>query len=254
MMLRPALLLSFLLSLAACSGHNEAPGASTPTTPAPASAQTTTPASTQSATAEPAPAASPDVPVGPVPVAGIDYIEIAGGQPFSGNAGGIEVAEVFSYTCPHCAHFEPMVEAWRARQPADVTFVPVAGPFGGNPKPFAQAFYAADALGVRAKTHVAVFNAIHVERSLDAMKATPESIAAFYGKFGVDPATFARTMGSAETDAQLQRALKFIQKSGVDSSPGLVVAGKYRVTGHTMEDMLRIATHLVAKERAARGG
>jgi thiol:disulfide interchange protein DsbA len=70
----------------------------------------------------------------------------------------------------------------------------------------------------------------------------------------VDPTKFAKAMTSPETDAQLQRALKFIQKSGVDASPGLVVAGKYRVTGKTLEDTLRIATHLVAKERAARGG
>jgi len=248
MILRPALLLSVLLTLTACGGHNETPAASAP------AATTTTPASADATVAELAPAASPDVPVGPAPAAGIDYIEIAGGQPLAPADGRIEVAEVFSYTCPHCAHFESLLHDWRARQPADVKFIPVAGPFGANPKPFAQAFYAAESLGVRAKTHEAVFDAIHVEGALDAMAVTPQSIAAFYGKFGVEPAQFAQAMASAETNAQLQHAIAFIQKSGVDSSPGLVVAGKYRVTGKTMEDMLRITTHLVAKERAARGG
>ncbi|GAB3358970.1 thiol:disulfide interchange protein DsbA/DsbL [Lysobacter tyrosinilyticus] len=249
MMLRPALLLSVLLSLAACGGHNEPPAASTPAATAPAVA---TPA--VATVGESAPTASQDAPVGPAPVAGIDYIEIAGGQPFAPADGRIEVAEVFSYTCPHCAHFEPMLEAWSARQPADVKLVPVAGPFGANPKPFAQAFYAAESLGLREKTHVALFNAIHVDGSLDAMQATPQSIAAFYGKFGVDPTKFAQAMDSADTNARMQHALSFIQKSGVDGSPGIIVAGKYRVTGKTMEDMLRITTHLVAKERVARGG
>ena len=261
MILRKALLLSLLLPLAACNRPAEAPAAPAET-PAPAASTTetgtapATPAGTSApeATPEPAPAATPDTPVGPAPVAGVDYVEIAGGQPFEPTNGRIEVAEIFSYTCPHCAQFEPLVMAWRARQPADVKFTPVAGFFGGNPEPFAKAFYAADAMGVRGKTHEAMFRALHIDRSLDMMKATPETLAAFYGKFGVDPKQFASTMASFATDAKVKRANQFIVKSGVEGSPSVVVDGKYRVTGKTLEDMLRIATHLVAKERAARGG
>jgi thiol:disulfide interchange protein DsbA len=258
MTLRPALLLSLLLPLAACTQHADTPAPGTSAPEAATAASTTEaappPAASDTAAAEPTPAATPDVPVGPAPVAGIDYIEIPGGQPFEPASGRIEVAEIFSYTCPHCAQFEPLVLAWRARQPADVKFTPVAGFFGGNPEPFAKAFYAADALGLRTKTHEAMFRAIHIEQTLDAMKATPETIAAFYGKFGADPKQFASTMTSFATDAKVKRASQFIQKSGVEGSPGIVVDGKYRVTGKTLEDMLRITTHLVAKERAARGG
>ena len=260
MNLRPALLLTLLLSLAACNQQAEAPTpATTPAVPAASTDATAAPAASNEtpapeAAAEPAPAATPDTPVGPAPVAGIDYVEIPGGQPFEPTDGRIEVAEVFSYTCPHCAQFEPLVLAWRARQPADVKFTPVAGFFGGNPEPFAKAFYAADTLGLRTKTHEAMFRAIHIDRSLDAMKATPEDIAAFYGKFGADPKQFAGAMTSFATDAKVKRANQFIAKSGVEGSPGIVVDGKYRVTGKTLEDMLRITTHLVAKERAARGG
>jgi len=261
MNLRKALLLSLLLPLAACNRPAEAPAAPAET-PTPAASTTdagtatATPAGTPAPEAipEPAPAATPDTPVGPAPVAGIDYVEIAGGQPFEPTNGRIEVAEIFSYTCPHCAQFEPLVMAWRARQPADVKFTPVAGFFGGNPEPFAKAFYAADAMGVRGKTHEAMFRALHIDRSLDMMKATPETLAAFYGKFGVDPKQFASTMASFATDAKVKRANQFIMKSGVEGSPSIVIDGRYRVTGKTLEDMLRIATHLVAKERAARGG
>jgi thiol:disulfide interchange protein DsbA len=250
MMLRPALLLSVLLPLAACKPQPEAPvepaTSAVATTPAPAAAVETA--------AGPAPAATPDVPVGPAPVAGIDYVAIAGGKPFEASNGRIEVAEAFSYTCPHCAHFEELVREWRARQPADVKFTPVAAFFGANPEPFARAFYAAEAMGVRVKTHEAMFRAIHVEQTIDPGKATPASIAAFYGRFGVDPAQFASAMTSARTDAQLKHAAQFVEKSGVEGSPSIIVDGKYRVTGKTMEDMLRITTHLLAKERAARGG
>ncbi|MFC5576969.1 thiol:disulfide interchange protein DsbA/DsbL [Lysobacter niabensis] len=261
MNLRPALLLSLLLPLVACTQQAEAPAttpeattAATPAAEAPASPAATAATPVVEAAAEPAPAASPDVPVGPAPVAGVDYAEIAGGQPFEPTNGRIEVAEVFSYTCPHCAQFEPLVLAWRARQPADVKFTPVAGFFGGNPEPFAKAFYAAESMGVRTKTHEAMFRAIHIDRSLDAHDATPQTIAAFYGKLGVDPAQFASTMSSFAVDAKVKRANQFITQTGVEGSPSVVVNGKYRVTGKTLEDTLRITTHLVAKERAAGGG
>ena len=237
------------LGLTACSPPSEAPAAAK-------TADTEAPAKTAQAPApaEPAPAATPDVPVGPAPVAGIDYAEIANGETYEPADGRIEVAEVFSYTCPHCARFEPMLLEWRARQPQDVKFVPVAGLFGANPEPFARAFYAAEAAGVRSKSHEALFNALHVDGSLNAMQATPQTVAAFYGRFGVDPAQFAAAMASPRTNDAIRHANAFILKSGVDGTPGIVVDGKYRVTGKTMEDTLRITTHLVAKERAARGG
>jgi thiol:disulfide interchange protein DsbA len=241
-------LLSLVFLLAACTRQAAAPDQATAASEAAPAATATAPA------AEPAPAASPDVPVGPAAVAGIDYVEIAKPQPYAPADGRIEVAEVFSYTCPHCAHFEPMLLEWRARQPADVRFTPVAGFFGANPEPFARAFYAAESLGVRAKTHEAMFNALHIERTLNAQAATPQQIAAVYAKAGVDPAQFAAAMASPATTDAIRHANDFIQASGVDGTPSIVVAGKYRVTGRTMEELLRITTHLVAKERAARGG
>ena len=264
MKLRLALLLSLLLPLAACTQQADTPAAPTaaetaaPATPAPAETAAATPAADASApaveTAEPAPAATPEVPVGPAPVAGVDYEEIPGGQPFEPGSGQIEVVEVFSYTCPHCASFEPLLLAWRGKQTADVRFTPVAGPFGANPEPFAKAYYAAQSLGVLGKTHEQIFRAVHIDRTLPPQGADAEKIAEFYAKYGVDPAQFAGAMGSFAVDAKVKRAIQFIQRSGVEGSPTIVVDGKYRVTGKTLEDTLRITTHLVAKERAARGG
>lgn len=264
MKLRQALFLTLLLPLAACTQQSEpaAPAAPTeaaaPATPseagAPADPATATSAAPAAASPEPAPATTPDVPVGPAPVAGVDYVEISGGQPFEPGSGKIEVVEIFSYTCPHCASFEPMVLAWRARQPADVKFTPMAGYFGANPEPFAKAFYAAEALGLLGQTHEAMFRAVHLDRTLPLQGADNEKVAAFYAKYGADPKQFASTMASFAVDAKLKRATQFMQRSGVDSSPSVVVDGKYRVTGKTLEDTLRITTHLVAKERAARGG
>ncbi|CAA9331576.1 MAG: Periplasmic thiol:disulfide interchange protein DsbA [uncultured Lysobacter sp.] len=256
-------LLAAALTLSACSGQDAgnaatppapaAPTATAPaaTTPAPA---TTAPAATAPAETATAPAATPGPvvpPTGAAPVAGTDYVEVTGGAPFDPAAGKIEVAEVFGYTCPHCATFEPVLASWKAKAPADVKVTPIAAPFGGYWVPYAKAFYTAQSMGLLDKTHDAMFRAIHIERSLPPPPtvATNEQIAAFYAKHGANPQEFTSTMASFATDAKLKRATQWIQRMGVESTPTLVINGKYRVIGTSHEETLRIAEHLIARER-----
>ncbi|WP_133479236.1 thiol:disulfide interchange protein DsbA/DsbL [Cognatilysobacter segetis] len=230
MTLRPALLL--LAALLALTGCEKVPPRPTPATAADGAA---TPA-----------AASV--------VAGRDYADIAGGLPLEPKAGRIEVVEVFGYTCPHCAHFEPLLESWRAKQPADVNLVRVPAPFGGWWQPFAKAYYAADSMGLVDRTHAAVFDAIHVQKALPSPPAiaTDAQVAAFYAKHGADAAEFEKRMNSEAVAQKVARASAFIERSGVDGTPMMVVDGKYRVIGQSPEDTLRIVDALVARERASR--
>lgn len=260
MTLRPALfrgglLLAGLLALSACNNASQAPAdaaAPAPASPAPAAAPAAPAADATPAPADTARPAQARPPQGPAPVAGTDYVEIPGGTPFEPATGTIEVVEVFGYTCPHCASFEPLLQGWKAQQPADVKVVPVAAPFGGYWVPYAKAYYAAESLGLVGKTHQAMFNALHVERSLSIQPpSSNEEIAAFYARHGANAQQFASTMESFSVNAKLKRAMQFITRSGVDSTPTLVVAGKYRVTGKSLDDTLRIAEHLIARERAA---
>ncbi|MGH8072462.1 MAG: thiol:disulfide interchange protein DsbA/DsbL [Lysobacter sp.] len=183
-------------------------------------------------------------------VAGTDYVEIADGQPFAPQPGKIEVVEVFGYTCIHCAHFEPLISKWKAGLPADVSFVPVPAPFGGYWIPYAQAFHAAQAQNLLGKTHGAVFNALHEAHSLPITNATPAEIAGFYAAYGADTEQFIADMGSEATEAKLQHAREFLRRSGVQGTPTLIVAGKYRVLGHSFEETLDTAEALVEMERA----
>lgn len=191
-------------------------------------------------------------PQGPAPVVDVDYVVIEGGRPYAPAKDRIEVVEVFGYTCPHCAHFEPVLGAWKARLPADVTFTPLAAPMGGHWIPYARAFFAAQSMGLAGKTHEAMFNALHVDGTLPLSKPTPEEIAGFYARHGADAQRFVATMASPAIDAQLQQAREFMIRSGVAGTPSIVVNGKYRVIGSSFEDMLRITDHLVARERAAK--
>lgn len=184
--------------------------------------------------------------------AGRDYELIEGGRPYAPVRGKIEVVEVFGYTCPHCAHAQPAIDAWKAKLPKDVSFVPVAAPFGGYWQPYAKAYYTAQSMGLVAKTHEAVFKALHEERSLPISNASSQEIASFYARYGADADKFAAAMDSAPIEAKLEATREFLTRSGVEGTPTFIVAGKYRVTGGTnFEDVLRITDQLVAQERSS---
>lgn len=280
---RLALLLLALLPMAACTAQDAAAPtaapsatAAVPVAPTPASAPTAAAATPAEATS-PAPVGVADRPAsgplttpasqavaagsaaiaaasGPALVAGTDYVVIEGGQPFDPANGKIEVVEVFGYTCPHCASFQPLVNAWKAKLPADVRFTYVPAPFGGYWIPYAKAFYAAESMGVLGRSHDAVFQALHLDRTLPIQGATPQELGKFYARFGADAKTFASNMQSFAVDAKVSRAKQFIQRSGVDATPMMMVNGRYRVQGRTLEDSLRIVNLLIAQERAAKSG
>ena len=259
------MLLALLPLLAACNAQDHAastaPAAAEPATattapaeiaPAPAGDAPVAPATTEPAPAAPIAATAPS---GPAPVAGTDYVEIPNGQPYAPLNGSIEVVEVFGYTCPHCAQFEPLINAWKRKQPADVRVIPVPAAFGGYWVTYARAFYAAETLGVLEKSHDAMFNALHVQRSL-GLDAKPEQIGEFYAKYGVDAKTFAATMSSFGVETKLNRAKQFTVRSKVEGTPSIVIDGKYLVSvdQRGYDVMFNTVEHLVAQERAAQAG
>ena len=269
MKIRFALALTALLPLmVACKAQDGTADTTAPATPAateaapaatPAPATegtaaegaTAAPAATNAAPATPVPAQARLV--GPEPVAGTDYVAIEGGQPFQPATGKVEVAEIFGYVCPACARFQPLISSWKAGLPSDVSFVYVPAAFGGTWDNYARAFYAAETLGVQEKTHDALYSAIHIEQTLKGERGSDsvQDIANFYGKYGVDPKTFADTMGSFGVAAKVNRGKQFAQRSKIAGTPSLIINGKYLVKGKGYEDMLRIADHLIARERAA---
>ena len=252
---RFALMLLVLLPLfTACSKQDDQ--AATPAVDTVAAAATPAPAdvapAAEATTADAAPTAPISVspPSGPAPVAGTDYVEIPGGQAFAPAAGKVEVAEVFGYTCPHCAQFQPLIDGWKAKQPADVNVISVPAAFGGYWVTYARAFFAAETLGVLDKSHDAMFNALHVARSLN-LESTPEDIGKFYAQYGVDPKTFASTMKGFAVETKLNRAKQFAMRSKIEGTPSVVVNGKYLVSvdERGYEPMFNTIEHLVARER-----
>lgn len=201
------------------------------------------------------PAVAADTP-GKAPVAGVDYIVIPDGQPFQPLDGKIEVVEVFGYVCPHCAHFQVLLDTWKPSLADDVRLTYVPASFGGYWIPYARAYYAAEAAGLVEQTHSAMFRALHQQGSLPLQRVTVAELSRWYGAHGADPDKFSKRLRSPTIDDKLERATRFIRKADVEGAPMLgtpmiIVNGKYRVLGRSFQDLLRITDQLIEMERQA---
>lgn len=184
-------------------------------------------------------------------VAGTDYEIIENGQPLDPLAGKVEVVEVFGYWCHVCADFQPLVDTWKRTLPKDVrfTYAPLEAMPGDQ---FARGYYAAKSTGVLSRTHNAVFTAVHARRTLPK-NPTAAELTGFYVARGANAKTFAAVLQSDATSASVKHAYDFATRSNVPGTPSMIVNGKYRVLGRSLQDMLRNTDALIAQIRAAQG-
>jgi protein dithiol oxidoreductase (disulfide-forming) len=178
------------------------------------------------------------------PVEGKDYVRLAQPQPVP--PGKIEVIEFFWYGCPHCNAFEPALDAWSKKLPADVSFrrVPVAfrdEPFLAHQK----IYYTLENMGQLDAMHRKVFYAIHNERQrLD--KTT--DIAAFMAKNGVDGAKFAQLFDSFSIQTKANQARKLAEAYRIDGVPAIGVHGRFFTSGTlagSADRSLNVADYLI---------
>lgn len=186
---------------------------------------------------------------GAAPVAGKDYLVVNPPIPTPAN-GKIEVVEFFWYGCPHCFAFEPMVEAWAKKLPADVDFrrVPVAF----RDEPFVahqRIYYALEEMGLVDAMHGKVFAAIHVDHQrLD----NPTEIAAFMKKNGVDATKFMSYYNGFSVQTKARQATQLSQAYKIDGVPSIGIAGKYltsaSLTGSPQRS-LAVTDYLIQRSR-----
>jgi len=146
----------------------------------------------------------------------------------------VEVTEIFSYACIHCAHFEPTISAWKKTMPATASFAYLPAAWSPSWETLAHVFYAAEALGILDRTHKAFFDALHVEkRAFSSVQDIADWHAA---KAGIKAEDFFATMNSPAVNIKVN-------------------PGKYRVTGNAAggwPEVMQVVDFLIAKESAAR--
>jgi protein dithiol oxidoreductase (disulfide-forming) len=201
-------------------------------------------------------------------IEGKHYARLAPVQRTTVPAGKVEVLEVFSYGCPACNRFQPVVERLRKSLPstAQMAFLPASFSESEDWPMFQQAYFAAQTLGIADRTHQAVYDAIWkngelaiVDPATGRLKAkkqlpTIQDAAKCYGRLaGVKQDAFLAAANSFGVNVKIRAADAQVHAMQVPSTPCIVVNGKYRVDMDSMtsaDDIISVVNFLVAKETA----
>ena len=181
------------------------------------------------------------------PVEGTQFQRIEPAQPTT--PGKIEVLEFFSYACPHCAAFEPVLEPWTKKLPADVVFRRVPVPFLMAAENFQRTYYALETLGMVDTMQRKIFTAVHADH---LRLETPNDVAAIVTKNGGDAAKFLDAMKSFGVANSVTRAKKLTADYKIDSVPTLAVNGRYTTSpadAGGADKALAVADFLIQRAR-----
>ena len=162
----------------------------------------------------------------------------------------LEVVEFFWYGCPHCYAFEPALEAWVKKLPADVAFRQVPVGFMAQHQTHQKLFYALEEMGQLGAMHRKVFNAIHQQNK---RLGTEAEIVAFAAANGLDGGKLAAAMNSFGVTTKANRAKQLTDAYKIDGVPALGVNGRFYTSGALAgnhERALLVADFLIQQSRA----
>lgn len=139
-------------------------------------------------------------------------------------SGKIEVLEFFWYGCPHCNVFEPALDAWSKKLPADVAFRRVHVAFRPTFEPQQRLYATLEALGLVDQIHRKVFYAIHNQGvRLDK----PEAIIEFAVANGADRARFTEMYNSFGIKTKVMQGRQLADAYKIDGVPALGIHGRF---------------------------
>ena len=194
---------------------------------------------------------------------GTHYFRIA--SPLATESPGkVEVTEVFSYGCPACFRFEEVMDRIRAELPENAVLRLEPASFREDESwpLFQRAYLTAKQLGIAEKTHAAMFEAIWADGPLkvfDRSTRRPifpsiEQVADFYAGHGVSAEAFLAAANASSMEVRMMQGDYWVQSAGTDSTPTLVINGKWRLTPRSaggIEPTIALIKHLVAMETTA---
>ena len=185
----------------------------------------------------------------PQPVEGKEFTRLQPPGPVSAPAGKVEALEFFGYWCPHCHAFEPSLDAWVRKLPADVVLRGVSVSFGAPHEPFQKLYYPLEAMGQLDTMHRKVFNAIHLQKLRLDKDADLQTLAK---ENNLDFAKLKDTMASFSVATKSNQAKQLANAYKLDGVPTLAVQGRFitsvgQAGGH--ERALQVMDALIQRAR-----
>ncbi len=185
------------------------------------------------------------------PKEGTHYVKLSTPAPVTlpGPDKKIEVVEFFWYGCPHCYAFEPTLEPWVKKLPADVSFRQVPVAFMAQYQIHQKLFYALEEMGQLPAMHRKVFSAIHQQNK---RLSSESEIIAFATASGMDGAKLAESMKSFGVSTKVNRAKQLAEAYKIDGVPALGINGRFYTSATlagTHERAVAVADFLIQLSR-----
>ncbi|HTV79869.1 MAG TPA: thiol:disulfide interchange protein DsbA/DsbL [Steroidobacteraceae bacterium] len=197
-------------------------------------------------------------------IQGTHYDLITPTQPTHVAPGKVEVLEVFSFGCPVCNQFQPVIDRLEKDLPANaqMAFLPASFLPQEDWVVFQRGFFAAQQLGIETRTHQAIFDAIWETGELQTIDSDThriknplpsiEDVAKCYARLtGVKAETFLAAARSPVVEAKMKAADAQVVAMKIPGTPCIVVNGKYRINMDSLrdiDDLFSLVRYLVAKE------
>ncbi|WP_115720482.1 thiol:disulfide interchange protein DsbA/DsbL [Gallaecimonas mangrovi] len=161
-----------------------------------------------------------------------------------------EVTEYFSFLCPHCYHFEPIVEELEAQLPKDVKFTRNHVDFLGGKigVELSRSYAVMELLGVEKKVVPKMFDAIHK----DHVRITGmDDIRNIFVSAGVPGEDFDSAVNSFSVNGRLAQMERNTESANIRGVPTLIINGKYKVNNGSVtskEELFQLVDYLLKKK------
>lgn len=181
------------------------------------------------------------------PKNGVEYKTLA--QPQNTDAGGkVEVIEFFSYTCPHCNSFDPVLADWVRKNADKIVFKRVHVGHHDIDASLQRAYVTFEAMGIAEQVHPKVFAALHVERE---RLVDDNSIVAWLPKAGVATDKYIAVTNSFGLRARINRAREKLQAYQIEEWPMVAIGGRYLTSPYMAGSAMRPAPNEAQQQAAA---
>lgn len=193
------------------------------------------------------------------PRSGAEFITLPARHDVKATGNKVEVVEFFMFHCPACYALEPELAAWVKKQGDAIAFRRMHVPYSGAADPEAHLLLTLEALGKSEAMFPKIEHAVHVER---IRLVKDEAIIEWVANNGIGKQQFLEAWNSFGVMTALRKLPRVIGDYKVDSTPTLVVNGRYLTSpnhassqsadqsnGAAMKATLQVLDVLVAKSR-----
>ncbi|PMM51217.1 thiol:disulfide interchange protein [Vibrio lentus] len=159
------------------------------------------------------------------------------------------VTEFFSFYCPHCNSFEPIIQQLKQQLPADAKLQKNHVSFmGGNMGlPMSKAYATMIALKVEDKMVPVMFNRIH---NMNKPPRDEAELRQIFLDEGIDAKRFDAAYNGFAVDSMVRRFDKAFKDSGLSGVPAVVVNNRYLVEAqgiNSLDEYFELVNFLLKK-------